>query len=216
MRRLLHHLRVRPYLAGALATGAAAAVLAPGQHDVVTRALIGWNVAVWLYLVLLGWMMVRADHGRVQRAAVAQAESAGTVLALVSLASIFSLVGVVFELSAAKVPGVPHAWPHVVFALATVAGAWVLLPMVFALTYASVYYRAAGGGLRFPDDDAHFKPNYGDFLYFSFTIAVASQTSDVSVSTVAMRRVVLLQTLLSFAFNATILAFSINIAASLF
>ncbi|KQP43456.1 DUF1345 domain-containing protein [Pseudorhodoferax sp. Leaf274] len=215
MSRLLHHLGVRPYLASACATGIAAALLLP-VPNAVTRALLGWNVFVWLYLVLLGWMMVRADHGRVQRAAVAQAESAGTVLALVSLASVASLVGVVFELSAAKLPGVPHAWPHVVLALATVVGSWALLPMVFALTYASLYYRAHGTGLRFPDDDPHFRPNYADFLYFSFTIAVASQTSDVGVDTAAMRRVVLLQTLLSFAFNATILAFSINIAASLF
>lgn len=216
MSHMLQHLRVRPYLAASLLAGVATALLVPGAYTVVTRALLGWNVAVWLYLLLLASMMMRADHGRVQRAAVAQAESAGTVLAIVSLASVASLVGVVVELSAAKVPGVPHAWPHGVLALATVSGSWLLLPMVFALTYASLYYRTHGGGLRFPDDDAHFKPNYVDFLYFSFTIAVASQTSDVSVTSVAMRRVALLQTLLSFAFNAAILAFSINIAASLF
>ena len=61
-----------------------------------------------------------------------------------------------------------------------------------------------------------FEPDYSDFLYFSFTIAVASQTSDVTVTTRAMRRLVLLQAVLSFIFNTTILAFSINIAASLF
>lgn len=215
MPRLLHHLRVRPYLMGACAVGLACAWLLPAPNA-VTRALVGWNAAVWLYLVLLVFMMVRADHGRVQRAAVAQAESAATVLALVSLAAVASVVGVVFELSAAKQPGMPHAWPHVLLALATVVGSWTLLPMVFALSYASVYYRAHGAGLRFPDGDPQFRPNYADFLYFSFTIAVASQTSDVSVDTPAMRRMVLLQTLLSFAFNATILAFSINIAASLF
>lgn len=215
MSALLRHLRVRPYLGASCVAGLAVALLTP-LPSAITRALLGWNASVWLYLVLLGWMMVRADHGSVQRAAVAQAESAGTVLAIVSLASVFSLVGVVFELSAAKQPGMAHAWPHVLLALATVVGSWTLLPMVFALTYASLYYRAHGGGLRFPDDDPQFHPNYADFLYFSFTIAVASQTSDVSVNTVAMRRVVLLQTLLSFAFNATILAFSINMAASLF
>ena len=48
------------------------------------------------------------------------------------------------------------------------------------------------------------------------SIAVASQTSDVSVSTRAMRRLVLVQSLLSVAFNTAILAFTINIAASLF
>ena len=61
-----------------------------------------------------------------------------------------------------------------------------------------------------------FEPGYSDFFYFSFTIAVASQTSDVTVTTRAMRRLVLLQAVLSFIFNTMILAFSINMAASLF
>lgn len=54
------------------------------------------------------------------------------------------------------------------------------------------------------------------FLYFSVTIAVASQTSDVGVSTPALRRLVLLQSVLSFAFNTAILALTINIVASVF
>ncbi|MEO7008621.1 MAG: DUF1345 domain-containing protein, partial [Caldimonas sp.] len=58
--------------------------------------------------------------------------------------------------------------------------------------------------------------DYADFLYFSFTIAVAAQTADVSVSTRRMRRLTLTQSILAFVFNTTILAFSINIAASLF
>ena len=96
-------------------------------------------------------------------------------------------------------------------------GSWLLVPTLFALNYASLFYRQHDGvGLQFPDNETDFKPDYGDFLYFSFTIAVASQTSDVIVSTRAMRRLVLLQALLSFMFNTSILAFTINIAASLF
>lgn len=217
MSRLASHVRARPRLALSMLIGLAAAVLLPGAYGTVTRALLGWNVAVWLYLVLAAWMMLRADHGRLRRIAVAQAEGAHTVLAIVSTASVVSLLGVVFELSAAKVPGAPHALPHVVFALATVAGSWLLLPTIFALTYASLYYRAAHGtGLEFPAADASFKPDYGDFLYFSITIAVASQTADVSVSSSQMRRLVLLQSLLSFGFNTAILAFTVNIAASMF
>jgi uncharacterized membrane protein len=45
---------------------------------------------------------------------------------------------------------------------------------------------------------------------------VASQTADVSISTPPMRRLVLLQSALSFVFNTAILAFTINIAASMF
>jgi uncharacterized membrane protein len=85
------------------------------------------------------------------------------------------------------------------------------------MNYGSLYYRSEhGGGLQFPGSDKQFRPDYADFLYFSFTIAVASQTADVTISTRPMRRLVLLQSVLSFAFNTTILAFTINIAASLF
>jgi uncharacterized membrane protein len=120
-------------------------------------------------------------------------------------------------LATAKVPGAPHELSHVLFALATVAGSWLLLPTLFTLTYASVFYRTAqGSGLKFPDDSGALRPDYADFLYFAFTIAVAAQTSDISVSTRDMRRLVLLQSVLAFVFNTAILAFTINIAASLF
>jgi uncharacterized membrane protein len=56
----------------------------------------------------------------------------------------------------------------------------------------------------------HTDPN------FSFTIAVTAQTSDVGVTSRAMRRLVLGQSVLSFVFNTTILAFAINAAASFF
>ena len=68
----------------------------------------------------------------------------------------------------------------------------------------------------FPKSPKGFEPDHTDFLYFSFTIAVTAQTSDVGVTTRAMRRLVLAQSLLSFLFNTTILAFSINAAASFF
>lgn len=224
MSRFANHLRARPRLTMSCLVGVAAGYLAPDIHSSITRALLGWNVAVWLYVALIGVMMVRADHGRLKRVAIAQGEGAAVMLALVSAAAVASLAGIVVELSAAKVPGARHALPHVAFALVTVIGSWLLLPMVFALTYASTYYRAPpgsqgtlqAGGLQFPGADEAFKPHYDDFLYFSFTIAVAAQTSDVCVSTPAMRRLVLMQSVLAFAFNTAILAFTINIAASMF
>ncbi len=217
MSGFITHVRARPRLATSLLVGTVVALLVPGTSSIVTRGLLGWNVAAWLYLGLVGWMMLHADHGRLRNVALAQAEGAGTVLAIVSLACIVSIFGIGVELSAAKVPGAPHALPHLAFALATVAGSWLLLPTVFALTYASMYYRVAhGSGLQFPGADASFKPDYGDFLYFSFTIAVAAQTADVNVATPALRRLVLVHSVLSFAFNTAILAFTINIAASMF
>ncbi len=197
--------------------GLLACLLLPSKLSVVTRSLLGWNVAVWLYLVLVAVMMMRSDHSRLRRIAADQAEGAATVLSIVLLAAVVSLAGIVIELSAAKVPGGSHELPHVLFALATVAGSWFIVPTLFALTYASEYYRFPDViSLQYPDSDKNFKPHYGDFLYLSFTIAVASQTADVNIATPRMRRLVMLQSVFSFAFNTAILAFTINIAASMF
>ena len=218
MHPFVSHVQAHVRLATAMALGLATALALPAQaFSPVSRGLLGWNVAVWLYLALLAWTMARADHHHLRRVADSQAESAGTVLALVSMAAIVSLLGTVLELGAAKqIPGTV-ALPHVALALVTVLGSWLLVPTVFALTYASRYYRSRPpGGLQFPGADAAFTPGYGDFLYFSITIAVACQTADVSVNQPAMRRLVLTQSMLAFAFNTAILALTINIAASLF
>ena len=223
MKRLITPLRERPRLVISIIVGLAVALLLPHSLALVTRCLSGWNVAVWLHLVLVAWMIWHADEAHIQRGAAAQAEGAATVLAIVVLAALASLVGITVELAAAKVPGAARAWPHLAFVLTTVMGSWLLMPTMFALTYASLYYRTSpGSGFRFPQDAPEvasasaFEPDYGDFLYFSFTLAVAAQTSDVTVTTQPMRHLVLLQALLSFAFNTAILAFTINIAASMF
>ncbi len=210
-------LQARKRLISALVAGVLAAVLVPGQSDWLTRTLIGWNVMVWSYLVLVGLMMVQADHQRLRRIAQAQAESATVVLAVVVLAALFSLVGIVAELAAAKGTDTGHAWQHLAFVLVTLSGSWLLVPIEFALAYASTFHRSGDEpGLRFPDADPKFEPHYWDFLYFSFTIAVASQTADIAVVTPSMRRLVLLHSVLSFVFNTAILAFTINVAAGMF
>lgn len=203
----------------AAVVGIVGGAVAPDIHHLMTRLLLGWNIGVWLFLVLMGWTMFRADEDKLRRHAIAQAEGAAVVLVLVVTAALVSLGAIVFELSAAKA-GARHALPHLVFALATVTGSWLLVPTLFAMNYASLYYDGSrhGAGLQFPDRERNqgFAPDYLDFLYFSFTIAVASQTADVCISTRAMRRLVLLQSVLSFIFNTTVLAFTVNIAASLF
>ena len=211
------HLSAHPRLVISTAVGAAVALLIPDVGTGVTRGLLGWNVGVWLYLMSISLMMWRADKGHLQRIACRQAEGAIAVLVVITAGAIASFVAVVIELAGAKAAGTGHTLSPLLYVVATVIGSWLLVPTLFGLSYASLYYGSKPGkGLRFPTDDAAFEPDYADFLYFSFTIAVASQTADVSISTRPMRRLTLLQSILSFAFNTTILAFSINTAASLF
>ena len=217
MSPLASTLKARPRLYGAAAVGLLGTLALPVHWPWTTRALVGWNLAVWLYLLLIALLMLRADHGHVRRTAISQAQGAAVVLSVVVVAAIASIAAIVLELATAKAAPGGTAWPHLLFAASTVVGAWLLLPVLFALDYASRYYRSLpAGGLAFPGADEHFHPDYTDFLYFSFTIAVASQTADIAITSRPLRRLVLLQALLSFAFNAAILALTINIAAGLF
>ena len=199
------------------ALGAVAGVFWPDVETLLSRVLIAWNVTTWSYLGWVLFVLLRADAGHMKRVALAQAESAATVLAIVTSAVVASMVAVTFELLAAKAAGPSHVLVHGVFAAFTVVGSWLLLPLLFALSYAAAYYTPEpDGGLEFPGATKGFEPDHTDFLYFAFTVAVTAQTSDVAVSSRPMRRLVLAQSILSFAFNTTILAFSINAVASFF
>jgi uncharacterized membrane protein len=217
MKALSSHLRAHPHLVFSGLAGAVVALAATGIDSLVSRCLLGWNAGVWMYLVWTGWTMLRSDAARLKRVAQAQAEGASTMLAIVTLAALFSLGAVILELSAAKGAGHGHKLMHVLFALSTVIGSWALVPTLFSLNYASQYHveDGDGGGLRFPDECANFEPDFSDFLYFSFTIAVATQTADVVITNRSVRRLVLMQSVLSFVFNTAIVAFAINMATSL-
>jgi len=211
------HVRVRPRMLIAAVIGVLAGIAVPDVSGAVTRSLLGWNIGVWLYLLLVAQTMFRADHGHLRKAALAHAEGAATVSAAVVAAALASLAAIVLELAAAKAAGTPHALPQVALTLVTVIGSWLLLPMLFTLNYASLYYRGdSREGLHFPGSNELFRPNYVDFLYFSFTIAVALQTADVAITSKSMRLMALVHSVLSFVFNTTILAFLVNIAAGLF
>lgn len=211
-------LRTRPRLMAAVAAGLGAAWLLPGTLPPPERAVLAWNAAVWLYLLLVWTGMSRLDHGRLRQRAVAHADGASVVLAIAVVASVACLAAVVTELAAARAANAVYTLRHLGLALSTLVGSWLLLPTEFALAYASRYYDADAPGLDFPEPKGtpDVEPNYVDFLYFSITIAATSQTSDVAVTTRGMRSLVLVHSVLSFAFNALVLALAINLAAGLF
>jgi uncharacterized membrane protein len=213
-------LKSRPLLTATTVLGIVLALALPDSLRPVTRALWGWNVGVWSFLLLTSWRMHTADEHRMRRAAVLHAEGAVTVTAMAACAAVASFAAIVLELSQAKPSGGGAvAWPHVAFALSTIVASWLLLPVLFALAYASRYYGRAegpGSGLDFPGlNEQQNGPDYADFIYFSITLAATSQTSDVQITDRRMRRWVTAQAVLSFAFNTMLLALAINIFASL-
>jgi len=203
----------RPHLSLAIVLGAAAYPLVPGDWPWTARLLACWDVLAWTYLLMMGWMMTQADHHDIKRAACRQDEKGPVILAVLSLAVLVSLAAIVSQLTAAKAPD--SLVQRYALSVLTLIGSWFMVGVMFCSHYAHLYYMEDSDNkpLGFPDSDV--QPNYWDFLYFSFTICVAVQTSDVSVRNRRLRQVVLGQSVLCFFYNLAILGLSINIAASL-
>ncbi|OLF53610.1 DUF1345 domain-containing protein [Pseudomonas chlororaphis] len=207
--------RTHPRLTAGVLIGLAAGFLAPSEAW-LSKVLIGWNAAVWSYLLLMFWLTTRSRADDVKRIAEVEDENAGVVLLMVCIAAIASLAAITFSLSASKDLDASQRLLHYAFTGLTVVGSWLLIGVIFSVHYARLYYTWGGKepALRFAEGLT--TPNYWDFLYFSFTIGVAVQTADVGVATRELRKIVLAQSLIGFLFNTAILGFSINIAAGLF
>ena len=215
MQTLKRFIQTRPRLSITFFLGFVVFLLLPNDTSFITRALIGWNVAVWCYLALVVWLMSGASHESVKKIAQDEDESAFAVLVILSVCCAVSLLAIIYELANMQDLTANSRMLKYLFTSTTVFGSWCLLGIVFTFHYALLFYASPKlqRVLHFPDNEE--SPNYWDFLYFSFTIAVALQTSDVVVMSRTMRKTVLVQSILSFFFNAAILGFSINIAASL-
>jgi len=188
----------------------------PPELGDLQRLLIGWNVLAWLYLFFMWFRMLRTDVQDIPHIARMQDESAGLVLGMVILGCLVSILAILIELTSLKhLTGTPRVL-HLLLTSTTLAVSWALLPTSFAMHYAHHHYLHRSKDVTpmiFPEKPE--EPGYWDFLYFSFTIAVASQTADVATGTTDMRQITLLQSVVSFVFNLAILGLSVNVGAGL-
>ncbi|SDY34618.1 DUF1345 domain-containing protein [Pseudomonas sp. NFIX28] len=207
--------RTHPRLTIGAVIGLATGILVPAD-TLISKILIGWNAGVWSYLAMMVWLTARSGADDVKRIAEIEDENAGLVLFMVSIAAIASLAAITLSLSDSKDLETSQRLLHYAFTGLTVIGSWLLIGVIFSVHYARLFYTWGGKdpALRFAEGLT--TPNYWDFLYFSFTVGVAVQTSDVGVATRELRKIVLAQSLIGFVFNTAILGFSINIAAGLF
>lgn len=212
---VLQLVKSRPRLFLTFVLGVAAGLIMPAQTTLLARFLLGWNVAVWLYLFLMLWLMTKATSTQVAQLAEQEDRADLAIVAIMSIAASASLVAIVLELATLKELTPTNKLIHYAITAATVLGSWCFIATIFTFHYAKMYYHSPehNRALQFPDSG--LRPNYWDFLYFSYTIAVAAQTSDVQMTSRAIRKAALAQSVLSFWFNMAVLGLSINIAAGL-
>jgi len=194
----------------ALALGALLFLVLPGDLRATTRALIAWNVGAAFYLVLATYLIVQCDVAQMRQRAEQEDEGGTLILVLTVAAAAASLVAIFAEMGA--VPGQKAGALSATLALSTVVLSWLFIQVIFALHYAHEFYGEAKGGhkggLQFPQDD---RPEYWDFVYFSFVIGMTFQVSDVQVTSKSLRRIVVAHGAVSFFYNVAVIALMVNI-----
>jgi uncharacterized membrane protein len=205
--RPVRFLRVRRRLLTSIAIGLLTLLLLPQALRWTSRALIAWDVTVVVYLVAAYTMIWRSDASHIRRHAVAADDGRFAILSLTAGAALASLVAIIAEIG-----GSGRTTQQIMLAIATIALSWAMVHTTFALHYGHDYYRPReAGGLKFPDED---KPDYWDFVYFSFVIGMTAQVSDVAITDRVIRRTATAHGIISFVFNTALLALMVNIAAS--
>jgi len=182
------------------------------------KPAIAWDLTTLAYLIPTVTMIHNSDKAKIRRRAAAIDIKLWENVAIIVLASAFSLLAVGGVLESAKdVQGIDRA-VHLGIGVLTVFLSWTTLHMIYAVHYAHLYYDpaerkgAVRGGLEFPDTK---EPDYWDFVYFSLVIGMTCQVSDVQVTARHMRHLVTAQGVIAFFYNTVIVALAVNIAAGL-
>lgn len=180
------------------------------------RALISWSAGVTVYLALSWWLCVEFDARRTRDWAQAQDEPSLVLLLVLLTATLVCVAAITVLIQQSKgLSGLGRAL-HIGLAVVALGLSWLFIQTIFSFRYAHRYYQEEknrepdGPSLQFPGG---LDPDYFDFLYYSHVVGMTSQVSDVQVTSREMRRLTLVHSVLSFAFNMLIVALSINVVA---
>jgi len=198
----------------AVATGLTVYSALPLAWSNMTRKLTAWNASVILLLALTFALLPRQSSKQLQEQYKEDDPSGPVIVAVVVVAAILSIAAIVVFLGTLKQVPPPQRAAHILLAASTIVVSWLLVPTIYALHYADLFYSAPPDKrpLSFPGTS---QPAFWDFAYFSFTIAAACQTADVSTSAVKVRKNVIAHSIISVFFNVSILGFAVNITAGL-
>ena len=181
--------------------------------------LIPYDVGVAVYLALCCALMGRASAEDAARISRRGEPNNRLVLIVANGLAIAALIGVAAMLNR---PLDRPRWEvnlHMTASMLAVILSWFLAHIYFGLHYMRLYYddHIVDGkltyhmGLEFPQRTT---ADFWDFMYYSFTIAMCYQTSDVTVTSMRIRRVTLVHAIFSFLFVTAIIGFVVNVISN--
>lgn len=192
----------------------------PDAMHLYTRILAAWIAGVFCFLSTVFWMMVSSDAQRTYYRAQRQEAQHWLIFLLVVCMALVSIGAIALMLVDNKDLPAPVLTVQLALSIVSILSSWFLTHTMFALHYTACYYRVDhsnpelkyAGGIELPGGE---QPDFLDFLYFSFTIGMTSQTSDISITTPPMRRLSLGHGIVSFFFYSVIIALSVGIVGGL-
>ena len=202
-----------------IAVGAAVYFIFPMEKvDSLSRIMLAWD-AFCFCLLLIYWVIFYTTQPNQIRVLAPKEDPSRVLVFFVTLiAASASMLAVILLLTAEKQSDYLKVF-HLGVSIPGSILSWCLVHTAFAVRYAHLYYDDdddnAGkhaGGLDFPGEE---KPDFIDFAYFSFVLGMTFQVSDVDIRSRHIRRLALWHSLISFAYNAVIIALTINIIAGL-
>ena len=180
------------------------------EVDLAMRSLISVNGFFAIYLIQMLRLTLATGVDELRRHAEADDEGSALILILAVGAVIVSTGAIFLVLNRQS-----GTLPESMFALSAAPLGWLLTHVLVAYRYAHLYYAAnPDAGLEFPHATGP-EPGVWDFMYFSFTIGMTAQVSDVQVTSARIRKVVLLHAVGSFFYNTVILALAVNAGLAL-
>ena len=213
----------RPRLAAGVASGMLVYLLLFWCSNLSGRLrfILAWDVGVLLAMVLfIGLRSTSPDT--MKRIAARQDAGKWAVLLLTLLAAGANLVAIAGEVPLIRNAAELEKFMRIGLVIATILLSWTFIHTIFALHYAHDYYSSDPGGpdgadatskgLAFPGEAL---PTYMDFAYFSFTVGMTFQVSDVQITDADMRKLVLTHGIMSFFYATGILALTINMVSGL-
>lgn len=184
--------------------------------DILTHIMIGWDTFS-VCMIVMTWItffITTAKQIRIQ--SKVQDPNRSIIFIIILICTLASFLTVLLMIVTKKSGESGGSW-RLFIAVAGMLFSWLLIHTSFTLRYAHIFYgdhktnpNTHAGGLEFPGDSL---PDYLDFAYYSFVLGMTFQVSDIQITSKRFRRLALLHGLISFIFDTTMIALTINILA---
>jgi uncharacterized membrane protein len=206
------HRRHTPFYAGGICAAITLAVCLVAKPSLAVN--LAAVVFFLVYLLMIAYRMPRLTGAYLKHHAARTDEPAIIIFAVTLATAAISVVSLFLALNT----GGKETVLELVLAFSSVTLGWLTIHTMAAMHYAHSYWSLQAAsedgnrGLEFPSTK---DPGGYDFLYFAFVIGMTAQTSDIAITTTAMRKINLLHAVVSFFFNTVLVAAAVNAAVSL-